>query len=157
MYMSFSQVKAIDILWQLLVGVGPRFLMSCLAFKVFSEGLIRLMEASPVLYELHVTLTFSTISIHISEIYEKTKSSCLHRSTHIPQRTIHHPSPPPPYCSRTQWLSPSRNLTTSALPSYRPLCLLSKTRKSPMNPPKPHTTRSSMGTNPVGQPRFSAC
>jgi len=69
--MSFSQAKAIDILWQLLVGAGPRFLMSCLAFKVFMEGIICLMEASPLLYELHTTLTFSTISIHIADIYKQ--------------------------------------------------------------------------------------
>lgn len=61
--LSFTQAKAIDIMWQLSVGAGGKFLMGWIAYKAFMDGLTRLMEQRPVSYDLYATLTFSTTSL----------------------------------------------------------------------------------------------
>ena len=60
--LSYTHAKAIDIVWQILVGAGGRFLMGWVAYKAFMDGLTRLMEQRPVPYDLYATLTFSTTS-----------------------------------------------------------------------------------------------
>ena len=55
-----------DVIWQLFVGAGGRFLMAWIAYKVFMDGLTRHMEASPVSYQLYASLTFSTNTLFAS-------------------------------------------------------------------------------------------
>ena len=61
--LTFTQAKAIDVMWQLLIGAGGRFLMSWISYKTFMDGLTRLMEQSPVSFKMHASLTFSTDSL----------------------------------------------------------------------------------------------
>ena len=61
--LTFTQAKAIDVAWQLIVGAGGRFLMGWIAYKAFMDGLTRLMEQTAVSYDLHASLTFSTDSL----------------------------------------------------------------------------------------------
>ncbi len=61
--LTFTQAKAIDVMWQLLIGAGGRFLMSWISYKAFMDGLTRLMEQSPVSFKMHASLTFSTDSL----------------------------------------------------------------------------------------------
>lgn len=61
--LTFTQAKAIDVMWQLLIGAGGRFLMSWISYKAFMDGLTRLMEQSPVSIKMHASLTFSTDSL----------------------------------------------------------------------------------------------
>lgn len=61
--LTFSQAKAIDIIWQLFVGMGGRLVMALVAYKVFMDGLARIMEDSTVSYQLYASLTFSTTSL----------------------------------------------------------------------------------------------
>ena len=62
-HLTFSQAKAIDVIWQLFVGAGGRFLLAWISYKVFMDGLTRLAEESAVSYDLHAHLTFSTTSL----------------------------------------------------------------------------------------------
>lgn len=61
--LTFPQAKAIDIVWQLFLGMGGRLVMAVVSYKVFMDGLARIMEDSAVSYQLYASLTFSTISL----------------------------------------------------------------------------------------------
>ncbi len=63
-HLTFTQAKAIDVIWQLLGGAGGRFLMAWISYKVFMDGLTRLAERSPVSFDLYISLTFSTTSLY---------------------------------------------------------------------------------------------
>ena len=61
--LTFPQAKAIDVVWQLFVGMGGRLVMALVAYAVFMDGLARIMEDSAVSYQLYASLTFSTTSL----------------------------------------------------------------------------------------------
>lgn len=61
--LTFPQAKAIDVIWQLFLGMGGRLVMAIVAYKVFMDGLARIMEDSAVSYQLYASLTFSTTSL----------------------------------------------------------------------------------------------
>ena len=61
--LSFPQAKAIDVVWQLLVGAGGRFVMAWLSYRAFLDGLTRIMEYSAVPYNLHASMVFSAPSL----------------------------------------------------------------------------------------------
>ncbi|KAL9130340.1 MAG: hypothetical protein Q9217_001442 [Psora testacea] len=61
--LTFTEAKTIDVFWQLMVGGGGRYLMGWITYKSFMDGLVRLMEQSPVSYNLHASMTFSTTSL----------------------------------------------------------------------------------------------
>ena len=61
--LTFPQAKAVDVIWQLVVGMGGRLVMTLVAYKVFMDGLARIMEDSAVSYRLYASLTFSTTSL----------------------------------------------------------------------------------------------
>lgn len=63
-HLSFSQAKAIDAIWQLFVGMGGRLMMAWMSYIVFMDGLTRLMENSPISYNLYASLTFTTSSLY---------------------------------------------------------------------------------------------
>ena len=71
-HLSFSAAKAIDVLWQLFVGMGGRLLMAWISYCVFMDGLTRLMEESPLPYGLYAELTFKTLSL--SSTWRATKA-----------------------------------------------------------------------------------
>jgi len=62
-HLTFAQAKAVDVIWQLFVGAGGRFMMAWISYKVFMDGLTRLAEQSPISYNLYTSLTFSTTSL----------------------------------------------------------------------------------------------
>ena len=62
-HLSFTKAKAIDVMWQLLVGAGGRFLMGWISYIIFMDGLTRLMENTPISFNLHAALTFSRPSL----------------------------------------------------------------------------------------------
>lgn len=61
--LTFPQAKAIDVVWQLFVGMGGRLVMALVAYTVFMDGLARIMEDSAISYQLYASLTFSTTSL----------------------------------------------------------------------------------------------
>ena len=63
-HLTFTQAKAIDVTWQLLGGAGGRFLMAWISYKVFMDGLTRLIEQPPISYKVFLSLTFSTTSLY---------------------------------------------------------------------------------------------
>lgn len=60
---SFGAAKGIDVLWDFCVGQGGRVLLAWISYKVFMDGLARLMEDSPVSYQLYATMVFETTSL----------------------------------------------------------------------------------------------
>lgn len=62
-HLSFTEAKAIDVIWQLFVGAGGRFWLAWISYKVFMDGLARLTEKSPISYNLYASLTFSTTTL----------------------------------------------------------------------------------------------
>ena len=62
-HLTFTEAKAIDVIWQLFVGAGGRFVMAWIAYKVFMDGLTRQLELSSMSYQLYASITFSTTSL----------------------------------------------------------------------------------------------
>ena len=62
-HLSYTQAKAIDVLWQLLVGAGGRLLLAWIAYSAFMDGVLRLLEQAPISYELYASLTLNTSSL----------------------------------------------------------------------------------------------
>lgn len=62
--LSFTAAKAIDVIFQLCVGAGGRFLLGWIAYKSFMDGLTRLLETTPVSFKLYADMTFSTTSLN---------------------------------------------------------------------------------------------
>ena len=61
--LSFAGAKGIDTVWDLIIGQGGRLLLAWIAFKVFMDGLARLMEASAVSYDVYISMVFEVASI----------------------------------------------------------------------------------------------
>lgn len=62
-HLTYTEAKAVDIVWQLLMGAGGRFAMAWISYRVFMDGLARLAEQTPISYTLYASLTFSTTSL----------------------------------------------------------------------------------------------
>ena len=62
-HLTFAKAKAIDVVWQLFIGAGGRFLLAWISYNVFMDGLLRLIEQSPISYDLYSYLAFSTTSL----------------------------------------------------------------------------------------------
>lgn len=62
--LTFTQAKAIDVIWQLIIGAGGRFLMSWISYIVFMDGLVFLTEQTAVSFDLHAHMIFSTTSLY---------------------------------------------------------------------------------------------
>ena len=62
-HLTFTQAKAIDVIWQLFVGAGGRFVMAWIAYKGFMDGLTRQLEGTPMSYRLYASMTFNTNSL----------------------------------------------------------------------------------------------
>ena len=62
-HLSFTQAKAIDIVWQLFIGAGGRFVLAGISYRAFMDGIVRLIEQDPVSYDFYTSVTFSTTSL----------------------------------------------------------------------------------------------
>ena len=62
-HLTFTEAKAIDVLWQLFVGAGGRLWLAWVSYKVFMDSLTRLTEQAPISYNLYASLAFSTTSL----------------------------------------------------------------------------------------------
>ena len=62
--LSFTAAKAIDVIFQLCVGAGGRFLLGWIAYKSFMDGLTRLLETTPISFNLYADMTFTTASLN---------------------------------------------------------------------------------------------
>lgn len=60
---SFGTAKGVDVVWDFSVGQGGRLLLAWISYKVFMDGLARLMETSPVSYQLYAKMVFETTSL----------------------------------------------------------------------------------------------
>ena len=61
--MTFTQVKVIDIAWDLLVGRGGQLLLAWVNYRVFNEWLYFHMELHKTSYKMYTTIAFSTTSL----------------------------------------------------------------------------------------------
>jgi hypothetical protein len=59
-HMTFSQAKALDVLWDIVVGRGGQFILLYVAFKVFTMTLSRTMETEPVSYGTFESMAFTS-------------------------------------------------------------------------------------------------
>lgn len=59
-HMTFSQAKALDVLWDIVVGRGGQFILLYIAFKVFTMALSRTMETEPVSYGTFESMAFTS-------------------------------------------------------------------------------------------------
>lgn len=62
-HLSFAEAKMVDVVWDLFVGQGGRLLMAWGAYRVFMDGLVSLLETTPVSYEMYASLVFDTTSL----------------------------------------------------------------------------------------------
>ena len=61
--LSFAEAKAIDVVWDLFVGQGGRLFLAWISYKVFMDGLLRVMEKSAVSYTLYASFAFEPICV----------------------------------------------------------------------------------------------
>jgi hypothetical protein len=61
---SFSQVKTIDILWDLLVGRGAQALSWWASYNVFCDALLRAMERHPASFEIFQRIAMEGPGLH---------------------------------------------------------------------------------------------
>lgn len=61
-HLSFPEAKAVDVIWDLCIGQGGRFLLGWISYKVFMDGLLPVMEKYAVSYALYASVAFEPIS-----------------------------------------------------------------------------------------------
>lgn len=61
--MTFSQVKVIDVSWDLVAGRGGQLLLAWVNYTVFNEWLVYHMEKHPTSYKMYMALAFRTTSV----------------------------------------------------------------------------------------------
>jgi hypothetical protein len=61
--MSFTQVKVIDIAWDLLIGRGGQMLLAWVNYRVFNEWLLYHMEIHRTSYKMSTSVAFQTTSL----------------------------------------------------------------------------------------------
>jgi hypothetical protein len=59
-HMTFSQAKALDVVWDIIVGRGGQAILLYVAFKVFAMTLSRTMETDPVSYGTFESMAFTS-------------------------------------------------------------------------------------------------
>jgi hypothetical protein len=62
---SYSKAKAIDLAWNWIIGRGFQALMSLLAMRVFRDALLRVVEQTPLSYEMYATLALYPTKIEM--------------------------------------------------------------------------------------------
>ena len=61
--MTYTEVKLLDVLWQLIVGSFGRLLLGWLSYQVFMDGLLRLLEKSSLPCELYASAALDANSL----------------------------------------------------------------------------------------------
>lgn len=61
--MTFTQVKVIDITWDLLVGRGGQMLLAWVNYRVFNEWLLYHMEMHRTSYKMYTSVAFQTTTM----------------------------------------------------------------------------------------------
>ncbi|KAJ4351316.1 uncharacterized protein N0V89_006655 [Didymosphaeria variabile] len=61
--MTFTQVKVIDITWDLLVGRGGQMLLAWVNYRVFNEWLLYHMELHRTSYKMYTSVAFQTTTL----------------------------------------------------------------------------------------------
>lgn len=61
--MTFTQVKVIDIAWDLIIGRGGQILLAWVNYHVFNEWLVYHMECHLTSYKLYAAVAFKTTSM----------------------------------------------------------------------------------------------
>ena len=56
---SFTAAKLIDVTWDFVVGQGGRAFLAWVAYKVYSDALLRITERDPMSYDLFASIAFS--------------------------------------------------------------------------------------------------
>jgi hypothetical protein len=56
---SFAAVKAIDVLWDLLIGRIGQFLLGFISYRVSADAMLAIMESDPVSYDLYTAISIS--------------------------------------------------------------------------------------------------
>jgi hypothetical protein len=59
-HLTFSQAKALDVAWDIVIGRGGQFNLLYVAFKVFAMTLSRTMETEPVSYGAFESMVFTS-------------------------------------------------------------------------------------------------
>jgi hypothetical protein len=59
-HLTFSQAKALDVVWDIVVGRGGQFILLYVTFKVFAMTLSRTMETEPVSYGTFESMAFTS-------------------------------------------------------------------------------------------------
>lgn len=71
--LSFSQVKTIDVMWDLLVGRGVQSLAWWVAYNVFCDALLRVIERHPASFRIFQRIALEGPSLH--SLWSLTKES----------------------------------------------------------------------------------
>jgi len=74
--MSFTQVKVIDIAWDLLVGRGGQLVLAWVNWRVFNEWLVWCAEGEGVGWRMYAAVSFETTSLNTLGVLGK-ESLCL--------------------------------------------------------------------------------
>ncbi|PSN66227.1 hypothetical protein BS50DRAFT_677478 [Corynespora cassiicola Philippines] len=61
--MTFTQVKVIDIAWDLIIGRGGQILLAWVNYRVFNEWLVYHMEMHLTSYKMYTAIAFETTSL----------------------------------------------------------------------------------------------
>lgn len=70
--MTFAQAKAIDLVWNTILGRTLQTLIAIFAYNVTMKALMRIAECNPISYEIYAALALSTTKL--STILPLTKS-----------------------------------------------------------------------------------
>jgi hypothetical protein len=60
--MTYAQAKAVDLVWNTIAGRGLQAILSMIAYKAFTQALMRISEKDAIPYELFCVLGVSTTS-----------------------------------------------------------------------------------------------
>ena len=62
---TFGEAKAIDLVWNWVVGRGLQGILTLLAYRVFSDALLRVVELTAVPFDLYATLALPSTKIEL--------------------------------------------------------------------------------------------
>lgn len=69
--MNFTQVKVIDIAWDLLIGRGGQILLAWVNYRVFNEWLVYHMEMHLTSYKMYTAIAFETTTMNTAGVLGK--------------------------------------------------------------------------------------
>ncbi|KAI9877080.1 MAG: hypothetical protein M1830_004855 [Pleopsidium flavum] len=57
--LSFAVAKFVDVLWDVFIGRGGQAILGWISYRVSTDCLMRIMETTPIPYDLYINFTFS--------------------------------------------------------------------------------------------------